>query len=58
LVQCGAIVVIGHSPRVTLPDRLGRLDCLRHRCHGDSCFSVYEVIDPQDESTPTFSEEE
>lgn len=46
LVQFGAIVVIGHSPRVDLPDRLGRLSCLRHRCHGDSCFSIYEVIDP------------
>lgn len=58
LVQCGAIVVIGHSPRVTLPDQLGRLECLRHRCHGDSCFSIYEVIDPSAESTPTLSEEE
>lgn len=46
LVQSGAIVVIGHSPRVELPDRLGRLERLRHRCHGDSCFSIYEVIDP------------
>lgn len=51
LVQFGAIVVIGHSPRVKLPDRLGRLDCLRHRCHGDSCFSIYEVTDPADSLT-------
>lgn len=48
LVQSGAIVVIGHSPRVELPDRLGRLECLRHRCHGDSCFSIYEMTDPAD----------
>jgi 16S rRNA (guanine966-N2)-methyltransferase len=45
LVQCGTIVVIGHSPRVELPERIGPLDRLRHRCHGDSCFSIYEVID-------------
>ena len=48
LVQSGTIVAIGHSPRVTLPDRLGRLARLRERCHGDSCFSVYEVDGPAD----------
>ncbi len=45
LVQCGSIVVIGHSPRVELPDRLGRLDRFRLRCHGDSCFSLYDVTE-------------
>jgi 16S rRNA (guanine966-N2)-methyltransferase len=45
LVQSGTIVVIGHWPRITLPDQIGRLECLRHRCHGDSCFSIYEVVD-------------
>ena len=45
LVHYGSIVVIGHSPRVELPDRLGRLDRLRLRCHGDSCFSIYDVAD-------------
>lgn len=45
LVQSGAIVVIGHSPRVTLPERAGNLERLRERCHGDSCFSIYERID-------------
>lgn len=44
LVQSGTIVVIGHWPRIELPDRIGKLDCLRHRCHGDSCFSIYEVV--------------
>ncbi len=43
LVQSGAVVAIGHSPRVALPERAGRLTRLRERCHGDSCFSVYEV---------------
>jgi len=45
LVQSGSIVVLGHWPRLDLPDRIGRLTCLRHRCHGDSCFSIYEVED-------------
>lgn len=62
LVQSGAIIVIGHSPRVELPDRIGSLECLRHRCHGDSCFSIYEVIDPGDDppagSPPSPGEEE
>ncbi len=43
LVQSGSVVAIGHSPRVTLPGQAGRLARLRERCHGDSCFSVYEV---------------
>ncbi|HEV2127302.1 MAG TPA: RsmD family RNA methyltransferase [Thermomicrobiales bacterium] len=45
LVQSGTIVVIGHWPRLEVPDTVGRLECLRNRCHGDSCFSVYEVVD-------------
>jgi 16S rRNA (guanine966-N2)-methyltransferase len=43
LVQSGTVVVVGHSPRVNLPDQLGRLARLRLRCHGDSCFSIYEA---------------
>jgi 16S rRNA (guanine966-N2)-methyltransferase len=43
LVQSGTIVAVGHSPRVALPDEVGRLARLRLRCHGDSCFSVYEA---------------
>jgi 16S rRNA (guanine966-N2)-methyltransferase len=42
LVQSGSVVAVGHSPRVELPDAAGRLTRLRLRCHGDSCFSVYE----------------
>lgn len=45
LVQSGTIVAIGHWPRIDLPERIGRLVRLRQRCHGDSCFSIYE-IDP------------
>lgn len=42
LVESGTVLVIGHSPRVTLPERAGRLVRWRDRCHGDSCFSLYE----------------
>lgn len=42
LLQSGGILLIGHSPRVTMPERVGPLQCLRNRCHGDSCFSIYE----------------
>lgn len=51
LVESGSIVVLGHWPRLELPDTIGRLECLRHRCHGDSCFSVYEVVDPETTGT-------
>ena len=43
LVQSGTIVAIGHSPRVALPETVGRLTTLRRRCHGDSCFAIYEA---------------
>jgi 16S rRNA (guanine966-N2)-methyltransferase len=36
-----AIVVVGHATRVPLPDVAGPLTRLHHRCHGDSCFSIY-----------------
>ena len=43
LVESTTILAIGHSPRVTLPERAGRLVRLRERCYGDSCFSIYDV---------------
>jgi len=43
LVESGTVLVIGHSPRVSLPERAGKLERLRERCHGDSCFSIYEA---------------
>ena len=48
LVESDAMLVIGHSPRVTLPQHAGRLRRLRERCYGDSCFSIY-VHAPLDE---------
>lgn len=53
LVQSGAVVVVGHSPRVALPERAGRLERLRERCHGDSCFSVYDVVAGDDAGNGT-----
>lgn len=48
LVQSRTVVVLGHSPRVTPPDRVGSLEALRHRCHGDTCFSIYEAVEDAD----------
>lgn len=42
-VAPGTVVVIGHSPRVSLPPALPPLRQVRQRCHGDSCFAIYEV---------------
>jgi 16S rRNA (guanine966-N2)-methyltransferase len=44
LVAPGTIVALGHSPRVHLPSAIPPLQQLRQRCHGDSCFAVYEVL--------------
>lgn len=44
LVAPGTIVALGHSPRVQLPPALPPLQQLKQRCHGDSCFAVYEVL--------------
>jgi len=43
LLESRTVLAIGHSPRVSLPERAGRLVRLRERCHGDSCFSIYDV---------------
>jgi 16S rRNA (guanine966-N2)-methyltransferase len=49
LVESATVLAIGHSPRVTLPEWAGRLRRLRERCHGDSCFSIYEAQSSADE---------
>ena len=51
LVAPGTVVVIGHSPRVNLPPALPPLQQLRQRCHGDSCFAIYEVAAAPVETT-------
>ncbi len=42
-IENETILLIGHSPRVVLPEQVGRFQQIRHRCHGDSCFSIYEA---------------
>lgn len=43
-VEDGTVVVLGHWPRLEIPDEVGRLSLLRARCHGDSCFAIFEVV--------------
>lgn len=46
----GTIIALGHWPKLEVPEQFGRLKTLRERCHGDSCFAIFEVIgeDAQD----------
>lgn len=55
LLQSSTIVVVGHAERVPMPDATGKLERLKVRCHGDSCFSIYEVV-PDDEPSPEAAE--
>ncbi|HEX3723011.1 MAG TPA: 16S rRNA (guanine(966)-N(2))-methyltransferase RsmD [Nitrolancea sp.] len=55
-IEDGTILLIGHSPRVELPEDVGPLHCLRRRCHGDSCFSIFESM--SDERTTRHEETE
>lgn len=45
LVAPGTVIVLGHSPRVELADLEPPLALIRRRCHGDSCFSLFEIGD-------------
>jgi 16S rRNA (guanine966-N2)-methyltransferase len=42
-VEDGTVLLIGHAPYLKLPERVGRFVRLRERCHGDSCFSIFEI---------------
>jgi 16S rRNA (guanine966-N2)-methyltransferase len=53
LVESSTVLVIGHSPRVTLPQQAGRLQRLRERCYGDSCFSIYVHVDELEAESTT-----
>lgn len=44
----GSLLVVGHSPRVTLADSYQRLSRIRFRRLGDSCFSIYEIDNEPD----------
>lgn len=37
----GAVLIVGHSPRVALPEQVGIFGLVRKRVHGDSGFSIY-----------------
>jgi len=56
LVAPATVIVLGHSPQVEVPERLEGLTLLRDRCHGGSCFSIFEVADTRAESPDTGSE--
>lgn len=43
LVESGTIVALGHWPKFDSDAVTGNLVLVRRRCHGDSCFSIYEV---------------
>lgn len=55
-VADGTIVALGHWPRLELPGEIGTLRLLRRRCHGDSCFSVYEAVLPAGDPAPRSTE--
>jgi len=42
-VRDGTVLVVGHSPRVPMPERIDGLEQLRDRCHGDSCVAIYVI---------------
>lgn len=42
LLDDDALLVVGHSPRVTLADSYEPLQRIKFRRLGDSCFSIYE----------------
>ncbi len=43
LVQSDAIIVLGHWPRFSPDESFGSVHLIKRRCHGDSCFSIYQV---------------
>jgi 16S rRNA (guanine966-N2)-methyltransferase len=43
LVESGTIVALGHWPKFASDDVTDSLRLVKRRCHGDSCFSIYEV---------------
>ncbi|NTW97137.1 MAG: methyltransferase [Oscillochloris sp.] len=44
----GSLLIVGHSPRVTLADSYPQLTRIKFRRLGDSCFSIYEIDDGSD----------
>jgi 16S rRNA (guanine966-N2)-methyltransferase len=43
LVESGTLVALGHWPKFTFEQTTSSLELIKRRCHGDSCFSIFEV---------------
>jgi 16S rRNA (guanine966-N2)-methyltransferase len=43
LVESGSVIALGHWPQFEEANNSPRLELVRRRCHGDSCFSVFFV---------------
>ena len=42
----GSVLLLGHWPRLDVPECVGNFHALRRRCHGDSCFAIFEWVVP------------
>ncbi|MFA5316629.1 MAG: 16S rRNA (guanine(966)-N(2))-methyltransferase RsmD [Dehalococcoidales bacterium] len=42
LIDCHSIVVITHSPHLTLANEYASLELLKEKRHGDSCIAIYQ----------------
>ena len=58
LLEDDGLLIVGHSPRVTLADAYGPLRRLKFRRLGDSCFSIYERADEPAGSEAPAAEQE
>ena len=48
-VAADAALLLGHWPRLDIPDRVSRFRTLRQRCHGDSCFAIMCIDENRDD---------
>lgn len=48
----GSLLIVGHSPRVTLEDTYPLLTRIKFRRLGDSCFSIFELDDGAETEAP------
>ncbi len=48
--KSGSILLLGHWPRLDVPERVGRFHALRRRCHGDSCFAIFELVEQESQA--------
>ena len=46
-VEEGSVLLLGHWPRLDVPECVGHFQALRRRCHGDSCFAIFEWVAPE-----------